>query len=373
MDGVMTCRVGHTALTIRWTLANVENDFKTKDFAWKEISVLPENGQIDTSAFLSELVTDAVALQKGIDVVINGTTIRFYGTLFHIIADGKQVTTNIGTKHSSNDPCAWCDLTGIELLSADRIGEKRRYSSIVTSRRSRQNMKAQLPLWWGYRQAGLLFSPLRLHSADMLHVEDLGISLDTAKLLDAIMTPRQQLIINKRLKLFSCRVQLGSGKREASDCSDLRIVAAACLYDMDYRVWPGAYKWLYEDETDYSDVNSTHTRVEFTIPEETTSSLTSCANLSFSHLLLMCVLNDEYSLAFATASTPRYADEALNLAIRHRRIFIPLCLKAGVISATKRTDAETYSVRKSKTHFVSHLKEWVKDCGPMDSYSAQVG
>ncbi|GKT28602.1 hypothetical protein ADUPG1_000755, partial [Aduncisulcus paluster] len=76
MDGVMTCRVGHTALTIRWTLANVENAFKTKDFAWKEISVLPENGQIDTSAFLTELVTDAVALQKGFDVVINGTTVR---------------------------------------------------------------------------------------------------------------------------------------------------------------------------------------------------------------------------------------------------------------------------------------------------------
>ncbi|GKT37154.1 hypothetical protein ADUPG1_009997 [Aduncisulcus paluster] len=183
MDGVMTCRAGHTALTIRWTLANVKDDFKTKNCAWKEISILPEIGQIATSAFLHQLVKDATALQKGIEVVINSVTIRLYGTLFHIIADGKQVTDNIGTKHSSNDPCPWCDLTGIELLSADGIGGKRRFSSIATSRQTLTTINSQLPLWWGYRTGGLLFTPFRLHSADMLHVEDLGNSHDLARLL----------------------------------------------------------------------------------------------------------------------------------------------------------------------------------------------
>ncbi|GKT18595.1 hypothetical protein ADUPG1_011338 [Aduncisulcus paluster] len=89
----------------------------------------------------------------------------------------------------------------------------------------------------------------------------------------------------------------------------------------------------------------------------------------------MCLLNDQSSLDYATACTPAQAREALSLAVRHRRIFIPLCVKASVISASKVTQGgeERYSVRKSKTHFISHLEDWVKDCGPMGPFSAQVG
>ncbi|GKT28190.1 hypothetical protein ADUPG1_000493, partial [Aduncisulcus paluster] len=153
------------------------------------------------------------------------------------------------------------------------------------------------------------------------------------------------------------------------------IVAAACLYELDAKKWRGAYKWLYEGDIDYSSINEEGTRVEYIIPETDSTPLLSCTHIKFAHILLMCVLNDQYSLDYATACTPAQAREALSLAVRHRRIFIPLCVKASVISASKVTQGgeERYSVRKSKTHFISHLEDWVKDCGPMGPFSAQVG
>ncbi|GKT22502.1 hypothetical protein ADUPG1_012137 [Aduncisulcus paluster] len=354
MDGVMTCRAGHTALCIRWTLANLRDDFKTKNAAWTEIAVVAESGQIATSAFLTQLVADAKLLQQGFEITINGTTVRIYGTLFHIIADGKQITDNIGTKHSSKDPCQWCDLKGTGLLLGNITGKRRHYSEIVSERTSTEDVHLHLPLWSAYMEGKILFSPLTLHTGDMLHVEDLGNSHEYLRqLCYTIWTQRY----GEEITVF-----YPSSEEE-------------CRYDFSPLL-------MSEDEEGPTSVTTggvsrltteKPTRRYIKVKEHQTSldSVTSYSHLTFHHLLLMCILNDIYGLQYGTASTLTAAKETQAIARRHRDILIPLCLKAGIIVARTTQGSNETIVKKSKTHFVSHLPEWVSHCGPMAPFSAQ--
>ncbi|GKT28030.1 hypothetical protein ADUPG1_000370, partial [Aduncisulcus paluster] len=235
MDGIAIDRRRHSALCVRYTCCNLKEEYRNKNHAWHELCVVEECGTEPSMAILKELVNDALALQKGIRILIDGKEIIIKGYLHHIVCDGKQKWINMGTPRGGHHPCTWCHIDGEAMIFADKVGMKRRFSPLSEDEPidTISYYDETNPLIHSWVRDRLIFSPPDLHCGDLLHDQELGMTLDTIKLFECMLTDPQQKMFNDRLEAFGCRVRLGGGGREGSDCAEFRAFCFPCIWELD--------------------------------------------------------------------------------------------------------------------------------------------
>ncbi|GKT34821.1 hypothetical protein ADUPG1_008103 [Aduncisulcus paluster] len=118
VNGVATALGGHTAISMKITLTNLQTACRSLNSAWREVYVDEENGM---STEISALIIkkECEILQNGIILPTSEGRVYVHGTVQAIITDHPQHCKFMQYKQNA---CLWCRATGLDML----FGIKRR-------------------------------------------------------------------------------------------------------------------------------------------------------------------------------------------------------------------------------------------------------
>ncbi|GKT35232.1 hypothetical protein ADUPG1_008431 [Aduncisulcus paluster] len=371
MDGVATARLGHSALAIAMTMANIPWSLRNANPAWHHICLIDESKPLHaTTSALNNLTRDISLLQKGIRMKIGENTLYIVGYLLRIIGDGKQVDLNLAI-HKHTYPCPWCKAEGMKLLLPHLPSsfETRGDISHAFTKDIKLSSK-DMPLYNSCYHVSnrLLFSPQAMHAGEILHDLHIGLISDMIQTVERILNDKQRGIFNERMTTLRQRLQLKKKLRDGNDSRMMQHFAPLCLFELNlYRPSSThAFHFLYStDEDDVGEMEVTHRIV---IPHiiPSISDLTDVKKLRFNDVLMMTAIADQLVAEIPWACSREVCKSIVNMFELFVSILSPLAVKAGVMS-------DTQPIHKKKTHTTVHLWQWVNDGGPQCNYTAETG
>ncbi|GKT20001.1 hypothetical protein ADUPG1_011618, partial [Aduncisulcus paluster] len=274
-------------------------------------------------------------------------------------------------------PCPWCMETGTNLLLPHlssplpfKLPES--VTRTVTSGQILNPNTPNVPLFFHSLYSSdirlLIPHPFRLHSGDILHILHIGLTNDMNNLLAKILKPDQKDRFNKRMKLLGLRTQVGCGLRDGNDSRHIQHFSSICLFELEnYRsTRDHSFDFLYDDRDIYEDSPNIMERITISSPSIRVAALSDVVNLRFVHVLLMSGIINQFAYEIRDVSTDEECDNIIVHVKRFIKILSPLCVKGGIYS-------NNLPIKKIKTHLLMHLKEWVRDGGPLINYSAETG
>ncbi|GKT36691.1 hypothetical protein ADUPG1_009604, partial [Aduncisulcus paluster] len=196
----------------------------------------------------------------------------------------------------------------------------------------------------------IIKDPFRNHAGDILHILHIGLTNDMSKLLDRILSTSQKETFNARMELLGLN------------------------WDVDFvmemiRSPPQrshSFSYLYDEDDMFADTEEIRERIVLSSSSLRVTSLDDVINIRYCHIVLMTAILNQFGYDAQHAATDAECDALIEHHNRFLQVLSPLCVKAEIFSSST-------PIRKIKTHLLSHIKEWVRDGGPLYNYSAEAG